>query len=341
MKKIYYTWIFVFIVISSFCVLPNAKGQGYGDRNRAGGDGRYNIQGKVTMPDGKPATDVRVSLSGAGFTSGSTVSDNEGNFTFSNIPAGNYNITVKSTSEYESENEVLTIAEDTTPGQSFNVAFFLRAPGAKKSELNPTNNPLLANVPKDALKKHKSATDSMQKNDSKAALASLDEAIGIYPDFALAYNEKGTLFLKQNELDKALEAFSKAVQIKPDYFDAKLNFGFTLLSQRDYAKAEVVFGDLLQQNPNLPTLNMYDGIALLGLKKMDEAEAAFKKAVSLKGGENLAQAHKYLGGIYMQKKNNAEAVVELQKYVQLVPKAADVQKIQATIEDLKKQSNQK
>lgn len=340
-KNFKFNWIFVLVVIFSFGLLANVRGQGYGDRNRAGGDGTYNIQGKVTMPDGKPGKDVRVSLSGAGFTNGSTQADNDGNFVFSNIPAGNYTLNVKGTGEYESENEILTIAEDTTRGQSFNVAFFLRAPGVKKSELNPTNNPLLANIPKDALKKHKSAADSMQKNDSKAALSALDEAIGIYPDFALAYNEKGSLLLKQNELDKALEAFSKAIQIKPDYFDAKLNFGFTLLSQRDYQKADIVFGDLLQQNANLPTLNMYHGIALLGLKKMDEAELTLKKAVSLKGGENLAQAHKYLGGIYMQKKNNAEAIAELQKYVQLVPKASDAEKIKTTIEDLKKQSNQK
>ena len=179
----------------------------------------------------------------------------------------------------------------------------------------------------------------MQKSDVKAALKHLDEAIGIYPDFALAYNEKGLLLVREKELDKALEAFVKAIQIKPDYFDAKLNFGFTLLSQRNYEKAELVLRDLLQQKSEMPTLNMYLGIALLGLKKTDEAEAALTKAVSLKGGENLAQAHRYLGGIYMQKKKNAEAITELEKYLQLSPKAPDADKIRASIEDLKKQSN--
>lgn len=327
-----------FGVILSFYALPDANAQGYGDRNRAGGDGSYNIQGRIVMPDGKPAIGVRVAMSGADFTNGATVTDNDGNFTFSNIPAGNYNVTVRSSNLYESENETLIIDRNSAIGQTFNLSFFLRSPGVKKSELNPTNNPLLNSVSKEALKKHKNAMESMQKNDLKAALTALDEAIAAYPDFALAYNEKGTILMKQNELGKALEAFVKAIQIKPDYFDAKLNFGFTLLSQRNYEQSETVFRDLLQQRGEMPTLNMYLGIALIGLKKTDEAEKLLKKAVSLKGGENLAQAHRYLGGIYVQKKNNSEAITELEKYLQLSPKAPDADKIKATIEDLKKQS---
>ena len=338
MKKNYnYIWTLVFAATLSFWNSPNANGQGYGDRNRAGGDGSYNVQGKITMPDGKPAVSVRVALSGADFTNLSTTTDNEGGFVFSNIPGGNYNVTVKATTEFEADNEVLTIDRDTTPGQTFNVTFYLRSPGVKKSKDNPTNNPLLANIPKEALKKYNSAADSVKKNDLKAALASLDEAIAAYPEFALAYNDKGNVLLRQNELGKALEAFSKAIQLIPDFFDAKLNFGFTLLNQKDYEKAEIVLRDVLKEKAGMPTANMYLGIALLGLKKNDEAEASLKKAITLKGGENLAQAHKYLGGIYLQKKNNAEALVELQKYVQLSPKAADAEKIRATIADLKKQ----
>jgi len=338
-KNFNYNLICLFAVIFSLSVLPNVNGQGYGDRNRAGGDGRYMIQGRITMPDGKPAVSVKVSLSGADFTNGSTQTDNDGNFTFANIPAGNYNVTVKGSSEYELENETLTIPLGSTPGQTFNLAFYLRPPGVKKSSLNPTNNPLLVDVPKEALKKHKSAGESARKNDLKASVDYLDEAIAIYPNFALAYNDKGMLLLKQNELDKALEAFSKAIQIKPDYFDAKLNFGFTVLSQKDYQKAEIVLKDVLKQRENSPTAQMYLGIALIGLKKIDEAETALKKAISIKGGENLAPAHRYLGGIYIQKKKNAEAIAELEKYLQLTPKAADAEKTRTTIEGLKKQSN--
>jgi Tfp pilus assembly protein PilF len=337
-KNLNYKWIFVLAIVLSFWALPAANGQGYGDRNRAGGDGSYNVQGRIVMPDGKSAVGVRVALSGADFTNGSTTTDNDGNFTFSNIPAGNYSVAVKGTNEYESDNETLIIDRGTTFGQTFNLSFFLRSPGVKKNPLNPTNNPMLADVPKEALKKHKSAADGMAKNDLKAALVSLDEAIMLYPNFPLAYNERGMILIKQNELQKALEAFAKAIELKPDYFDAKLNFGFTLMNQKDYEKAELVLRDVLQQRPDSPAANMYLGIVSLGLKKNDAAEAAFKKTISSKSGENMAQAHRYLGGIYMAKKNNTEAVAELEKYLLLAPKAPDADKIKAIVADLKKQS---
>ncbi len=323
-------------VILTFWILPEVKGQGYGDRNRAGGEGSFNIQGKVMMPDGRPAIGVKVTMSSADFNGGATQTDNDGNFTFASLLAGNYTISIKGGAGYEPESETMIIDRFASPGQTFNMNFFLRAPGVKKNSLNPTNNPLLNDVPKEALKKYKSAAESMQKNDLKAATIFLDEAIAIHPNFALAYNEKGMLLIKQNELDKAMEAFVKAIQINPDYFDAKLNFGFASLNKKDYEKTEIVMRDILQQRADSLTAQIYLGIALIGLKKIDEAETILKKLVSTKGGENMAQAHRYLGGIYIQRKKNAEAIAELEKYLLLAPKAGDVEKIKATIAELKK-----
>lgn len=329
-----YGAFFVLFAVFSFCALPHADAQGFGDRNRISGGGSYTINGKVMLPDGKPASGVRVSLSGADFTNPSTQTDNDGNFQFGSIPAGNYNVTVRGTNEYESENEPITIGRETPQGQNFNVMLYLRLPGTKKAD---KNNPLIAGVPKEALKKYQSAAESLKKNDTAAALAALDEAIAIHPNFALALNEKGILLMKQNQLDKALEVFSKAVQASPEFFEAKLNFGVALLQMKDFAKSETVFRDVLKLNNDAATAHLYLGISLLNQKNVDEAESELKKAISIKGGENLAMAHKYLGGIYWQKKQYAEAVKELEKYVELSPKAADVEKIKTTIADLKKQ----
>lgn len=337
-RNFYYTCFFVSALILSFGALPDAKAQGYGDRNKPSEGGSYGVQGRILLPSGQPAVGVKINLSGSDFTNTSTQTDNDGNFRFNSLPAGNYYLAVKGSGNYEAENEPLIIDRIAPQGQTFNVVIYLRAPGTKKSDNKLLNNPLIANVPKEALKKYQTAAESVQKNDLKAAVAALDEAVRLHPDFALAYNEKGVLLLKQNELDKALESFVKAIQIKPDYFDAKLNFGFTLLNKKDYERSEMVFRDVIQQKADVPIVHMYLGMALINLKKIDAAEASLKHALSLKGGENLALAHRYLAGIYMQKKRNAEAAAELQKYLDLAPKAADADKIRTMIADLKKQS---
>jgi regulator of sirC expression with transglutaminase-like and TPR domain len=52
------------------------------------------------------------------------------------------------------------------------------------------------------------------------------------------------------------------------------------------------------------------------------------------GGDDLALAHKYLGGLYLGSKN-PKAVDELEKYLRLDPKAADAERIKGTIKDLR------
>jgi Tfp pilus assembly protein PilF len=333
MKKIYYIWVFVLTVMLS-AALPNTNAQGYGDRITTG-EGTLALQGKVFLPNGSPASGVTVSISGTEFIRNTTQTDESGNFRFNNLPFGNYTVTVKGTDEFEPDTESLAMGKEYSKGQTFTVIFNLRGKGVKKGDLSA--NPFFAKAPKDALKKYQEAAENVKKNDLPAAIAALDAAIVIYPDFAIAYNEKGLLLVKQNELDKALEAYVKAIQIKPDYFDAKFNFGYALLNKKDYERTEMVFRDLIQQKSDMPTAHLYLAIALIGLKKIDAAEASLKQAISMKGGENLAMAHRYLGGIYMQKKRNAEAAAELQKYLDLSPKAADADKIKTMINDLKKQ----
>ncbi|HEY0048935.1 MAG TPA: carboxypeptidase regulatory-like domain-containing protein, partial [Pyrinomonadaceae bacterium] len=259
MKKSYYTWGFVLTIMLSFCALPAARAQGYGDRNSTG-DGKLAIQGKVFLPNGNPAAGVTVSYSGTEFVSGTARTDDSGNFRFNNLPPGNYTVTVRGTEDFETDNETIAMGKESSAGQSFTVVFNLRNKGAKKGDLSA--NPFFANVPKEALKKYQEAAEGIKKNDLKAAVAALDAAIAIYPDFAIAYNEKGLLLVRQNELDKALEAYVKAIQLKPDYFDAKFNFGYALLNKKEYQQTEMIFRDLLKQKNDMPTAHMYLGIAL-------------------------------------------------------------------------------
>lgn len=324
----------LFSVLFTICLVGQAFAQGYGDRNKAG-DGRYRINGKVVLPNGQPAIGIKVLLRGADFTNSSAITDKEGKFVFDSIPAGNYNVQVTEVQEFSPVNESVTIARDTTPGQSYNLLINLIA-----NSKSPKANPLFAKVPKDAMGKFEEALDYFKKGEYKTVFPLLQEAISKYPEFAAAYNLAGETFLKMNDFDRALGAFSNAIAIQSDYFDAKVNYGFTLLSLKDFKDSEKVMRDLISQKNDVPLTYLYLGMALVGLKQIDEAETTLLKAISLKGGESLAAAHRYLGGIYVEKKLNEKAVAELQKYVELAPKAGDVEKIKSTIEELKKQPKQ-
>ena len=325
--------MFIFMCLSAL----GAYGQGIGDRNRAGdSEGRYTIQGRVYLPDGRPAQNVKISIENTDQPSMSYTTNNDGLFQTGSVRAGNFTITA-STPGLPAEREFVTIDRDAPAGRTVNVTIFLRLEGQKKGDFF-SSNPLFKDVPKGAIDKFKKGMEKVEKNDTKGAIVHFDEAITAYPNFAVAYHQRGNAYLKENDLDKALESFVKAVSVKPDYVEAKYSVGYTQDLKKNYEVAAAVFDDVLKQNADMPEAQMYLGISLFNLKNVDAAEAGLKKVVMTSSGDKLALAHLYLGQIYMQKKKNAEAVTELEKYLLLLPKAPNAERIRTAIADLKKQT---
>ena len=313
-----------------------ALGQGIGDRNRAGdSEGRFTIQGRVYMPDGRPAANVKVDIDNTDGAK-SYYTNMDGTFQTGSVKAGNYTFSV-TVPGLATEREFLTIDRDSPSGQTYNISLFLRVEGQKKGDFY-SNNPLFKEVPKAALDKFKKGVERLEKNDAKGAVPLFDEAIAAYPNFPAAYHQKGTALLKENELDKALEAFVKAIELKPDYVEAKFSVGYVQYQKKNYEVAAAVFDDVLKQKPEMIDAQMYQGISLFYLKNTDAAEVVLKKTVATPAGEKMPLAHLYLGQIYAQKKKNAEAATELEKYLDLLPKAPNADRIKTAIADLKKQS---
>jgi Tfp pilus assembly protein PilF len=324
----------VMLLLAGSSLIANA--QGFGDRNRPAGLGNYRIVGRVLNPDGTPAKDVQVSASSTNNGEASALTDVDGGYTISGLEAGNYTVTVHA-KEYKQDFETITISEGTPPGQAFTASFYLRLPGQPKRE-GPPPNPFLEGVPKNAVAKYDKAMELMAKNDAKGAVPLFDEAIGMYPNFYLAYAEKGAAYRLLNDPDKAVEAFVKSISIKNDFMQAKYGYGQAMMDKKNYEVAAAVFNDILSQKSDFAEAHQFLGMSLFYIKNFDAAEKELKSASSTKGGEKLALPHLYLGLIYEQKKQNAGAITEFEKYLELAPKAGNADKVRSAIADLKKQA---
>jgi len=322
--------MFIFIGLSVCLGATSANAQSIGDRNHMQGTGGYRITGKVYLPDGRPASNVTVTVNSAETSNLTSRTNQDGAFEVPGLGAGNYNVSVREAA-YKPENESITIAGGAR-GQAYPIILHLRSTDDAKSA-----DPIFTTLPKDAVSKFQKGTEKVA-SDPKAAINLFDDAIAIYPNFAAAYFEKGAALLKTNDIDKALECFVKAIQIKPDYVEAKYSYGYAEYLKKNYEVASAVFDDVLKQKGDMPEAHMYLGISLYYLKNVDAAESQLKQATAVESGERTALAHRFLGGIYAMSKRNAQAATELQKYVDLVPKAPDADKIKATIAELKKQS---
>jgi len=323
-SKLFFRIAFVFWSVSALSVIVSA--QGIGDRNRPQGLGNYRISGKVIMPDGTPAKGVTVNVMGSEVANTTYRTNDEGEFEVSGLMNGNYTVSVR-VSGFRPESESINI-NGGGAGQSFPVVFYLKPATSA--------NPLMKDVPKDALSKYEKGLDKATNNDSKGAIADFDAAIAAYPNFAAAYYEKGAAQLRTNDWDGALESFVKAIQLKPDYVEAKYGYGYAEFEKKNYEVASAAFKDVLLQRKDMAEAHMNLGISLFYLKDLAGAEAELKAATAAAGGDKLALAHLYLGQIYSQKKQNADAIKELERYLEIVPKAPNADRIKQAIEQLKK-----
>lgn len=315
-----------------------ATAQGVGSsRGLASSDGIHTIQGRVHFPSGRAvgSKTVKVSLeSASAFGAMSTVTDDDGTFRFRNVQAGGYSVVVDAGSEYETSRETVNIDREASPGgRIIQVAIQLR--------LKPSaSNPAFANIPQNAIDLYQKGAAAAKKGSTKTAIEFLSKAISIYPNFPIALTELSLQYLKLAQEDKAPEALDKAretldqlLKLKPSDSVGQLNMGIVLFNQKKLDQAEMHLRQALKlENPS-PAAHYYLGMTLISVKNYGEAEKELELAIS-NGGDNLALAHKYLGGLYMGSKN-PKAADELEKYLKLEPKAADAERIKATIKDLR------
>jgi uncharacterized protein HemY len=78
---------------------------------------------------------------------------------------------------------------------------------------------------------------------------------------------------------------------------------------------------------------MYLGIVLALERKLEEGEKELEIALASKSGE-VALSHRYLGGIFWDRRQYQRAAAELETYLKLTPKAEDAQVLRQKIKEL-------
>ena len=293
------------------------------------GSGNNIIQGRVHFPSGQSTGVVKVNLeSTSSFgASSSAATDQDGTFRFNGLEPGSYTIVVDAGSQYEKAREPVVIDTESR-GRMVQVAIQLHF----KID---ASNPAFAGVPEKALNLYQKGAAAAKKGDNKAAAQFFSDAVAAHPNFPIALNDLGFQYMKLNQLDKAAETYEAFVKLKPEDPTGHLNLGIERYNQKKFDEAETHLRKALELKSTGPMAHYYLGLTLVNLKRNGEALPEFEATVA-NGGENIALAHRYLGGLYMSS-NKKQAADELEKYLSLDPKAPDADRIKGTIKELRKQ----
>ena len=166
----------------------------------------------------------------------------------------------------------------------------------------------------------------------------MKQAVSVSPTFAPAQRELGSQYMKLNSFDKAAETYDAFLKLQPTDASAHLNLGIALYNLNKLEPAESHLREALKQSSSGPMAHYYLGLTLIKTKRYPEAQQEMESAIA-NGGANLAQAHKFLGGLYISVHKNKEAADELEKYLQLDPKAANADQLRNTIKELRGNRN--
>ena len=296
-------------------------------RGPATGSGNNTIQGRVHFPSGQTTGTVKVNLeSTSSFgASSSTSTDQDGVFRFRGLEPGNYTVVVDAGNQYEKAREPVTIDHESR-GRMVQVAIQLHF----KVD---ASNPAFAGVPEKALNLYQKGRAAATKGDNKAAAQFYSDAVAAHPNFAMALSDLGFMYIKLNQWDKAAETYEALIKLKPEDPVAHLNFGIARYNQKKFEDAETHLRKALELKSAGPMAHYYLAMTLVSLKRHGEALPEFEATIA-NGGENIALAHRYLGGLYISTKPQ-QAADELEKYLKLDPKAPDADRIKGTIKDLR------
>jgi tetratricopeptide (TPR) repeat protein len=329
----------------SISLIVNA--QGVGSSRGLPGAGGNTIQGRVYFPGGEQNSGktIRLRLESSESTgSPTTVTDQDGVFRFNGLPPGNFTVVVEGGKEYESTREPVTIYMGSN-GRIVQVAIQLKA------KLD-ASNPAFAGVPQSTLDLYQKGMAAAQKGNTKEAIEFLNKAVTASPNFTPALNDLGTQYLKLNppQWDKAVEAFESLVKLKPNDSTAHLDLGIALYNigsaaladkkaeeaNQKLGLAEAQFREAIKLHDAGPNAHYYLGMTLVKTHKYDDAQAELELAVK-NGGENIALAHRFLGGLYQRANRNQEAAAEFETYLKLDPKVKDAEIIKGLIQKLRGQ----
>jgi tetratricopeptide (TPR) repeat protein len=305
------------------CFVTAAFAQANRSAQRSGGDG--NITGIILLPNGSPVNEpVKVVLKVMRGDQATIYTDRDGRFQFPHVAAGDYTVEAeadRSRDRFEITSERVTVRVDTP---TF-ITLSLKEKG-KTAEAKRDKTVSVAmfdqKVPPAARHEYDNATQLARAGKSDEAIAALQRAIGVYPDYLMALNDLGAQLLEAGRLDEALPVLKKATQIDPNSFNPHLNLGIVLVQKKMFAEALIALDHALSAEPSAPAAHLYAGLAASGGNDAARAEREFKTAHDL-GGSSFAVALLHFARLEVKLGHKQDAVEALQLYLREDPSGAN------------------
>jgi Flp pilus assembly protein TadD len=203
---------------------------------------------------------------------------------------------------------------------------------------------LAAEIPANARREYNLA-QADKREDRKAALAHLEKAVKLAPDYYEALNKLGAEYLRAKQYRKSESILTRACTLNPNdplpltnlgilYLEEGETFAYSGAGKKEndaevesYRKAADAFEKAQRLAPLAPRTSLFLGNAFYKAGSFEKAESAFITALAL--DNKMYEARLMLVNIYMRQQRYDAALKQISVYLDTNPNAAQREQMEA------------
>jgi tetratricopeptide (TPR) repeat protein len=178
--------------------------------------------------------------------------------------------------------------------------------------------------------KYQLGVASLMAHDKIKAMANLDRALALDPDYSKAALLLADLDIRDGNPAAALALLTRVIKKTPNLVQAHLLLADAYLAQQEPDSAVAVYHNLAEAMPKNPEIPVMMGSVLAGQGKNSQARAAFEKSLEL--APDYTPAVTQLIDLDMTERKYTDAAALTQQQINKNPKAAEPWEILANID---------
>ncbi len=209
--------------------------------------------------------------------------------------------------------------------------------GAQASTVSVTS----VQAPKKARSAYEKGLKELQKGPTAKtdkAIAELQKAIEIYPEYAAAWTDLGQAKLQLGDSGGAKAAFEKALASDSRYIRPYAPLARITIGEQDWARTLKLAEVVLSVTPADAQMRWFRAVSQFELRDLDDAASSLGELHHDEAAEKqFPQSHHLLGMIYASRGEIKEAASEYQRYLELSPDASPGDGVRQQLSDWERQ----
>ena len=281
-----------------------------------------------------PATQASVSLHGS--TSpfhSSTLAGADGRFRFRNILQGTYTLIVFVPGQGEVR-KTISVGPSRADRKG-RVELVVKLDEAK---MTPDRSSVVSMrelaIPQKAREEYRNASRKLESRDVAGAIAHLERAVDLAPQFAAAWNFLGTIAYQTQRYPDAEKYFLRALEADSNAYEPVVNLGGVYVTTGQFDEAWKYNLNAVLRRPNDALAQSQLGMTYFGLGRLDLAEKYLVEAIRLDPA-HFSHPQLTLAEIYLRRGEKARAADVLEEFLRRHPDNPARESIRTVISKLR------